>query len=280
MDEEIDLLELLKSIKRKWKITLIVFLLSMIACNVYIFVKMGITDVISVNTLKFELISILISIVVTLFVILIIVYCFDKSIKSTEALKQYNLLEFVEDENDVIKVKTKIKLRDQGSIIFITSPREGENEKIITNLAKEFNKDSKVLVINADFRNGKSGKEGYSDILKKYPSSIKTYIKKKNGLDFIDIGSSLDEPEVLLYSDNNKKLLDELKKQYEYIIIYDFNIVDYSEALILSKISNANYIVVQLYKTHREDLDNSISSFEQINANIDGIIAISENIKE
>lgn len=274
MDEEIDLLELMKFVKRKWNISLIVFILSMIVCNLYFFLKIGVSKVISLETLKTELLLVLISIVATLIVLLIIIYCFDRSIKSIEQLKQYNLLESIKNENDIIKVKTKIKLREQGKVIFLTSPKNGENEKILMNLAKEFNKDSKVLVINADFRNGQSKKEGYSDILKKYPNTIKTFIRKKDGIDIIDIGTTLEEPEVLLYSDNNKKLLEELKNVYDYILIYDFNIVDYSDALILSKISDSNYIVVELYKTNREDLDKSISSFEQISVKIDGIIAL------
>ena len=274
MDEEIDLLELMKFVKRKWNISLIVFILSMIVCNLYFFLKIGVSNVISLETLKTELLLVLISIVATLIVLLIIIYCFDRSIKSIEQLKQYNLLESIKNENDIIKVKTKIKLREQGKVIFLTSPKNGENEKILMNLAKEFNKDSKVLVINADFRNGQSKKEGYSDILKKYPNTIKTFIRKKDGIDIIDIGTTLEEPEVLLYSENNKKLLEELKNVYDYILIYDFNIVDYSDALILSKISDSNYIVVELYKTNREDLDKSISSFEQISVKIDGIIAL------
>lgn len=279
MDEEIDLLELLKFVKRKWIISLTVFIISMIVCNLYFFLKIGVTDVFSANTLKTELLLVLISVVATLIILLIIIYCFDKSIKSAEQLKQYNLLEIVKDENDIKKIKTKIRLKEQGKVIFITSPKCGENEELIMSLAKEFNKDSKILVIDSDFRNEKSEKEGYSNILKKYSNKYKQYIEKYEDIDFLNIGTELEEPEVLLYSENNKKLLDELKSQYDYIIIYNYNVIDYSDALILSKISDSNYIVVKLYQTNREDIEQSISSFEQINAKIDGIIALLENIE-
>ena len=63
-------------------------------------------------------------------------------------------------------------------------------------------------------------------------------------------------------------------------IIYNYNIIDYSDALILSKISNSNYIVVKLYGTQKEDLDKSLEAFKQINSNIDGIIAISEKYED
>ena len=71
-----------------------------------------------------------------------------------------------------------------------------------------------------------------------------------------------------------------MKSKYDYIIIYNYNIVDYSDALILSKISDSNYIVVQLYGTKKDDLDNAIEAFKQINSKLDGIIAISEKYED
>jgi hypothetical protein len=212
--------------------------------------------------------------------LLVLLYYFDRSIKSSDILKPYNLLEVVSDSSDIIKVKTKIRLREQGKVIFLTSPRASEVEDIIMKLAKEFHKDSKIIVIDSDFRNGKSEKEGYSNILKKYSDKYKSYIEKYRGVDFLNVGTELDDPEVLLYSKNNQKLLEDLKAKYDYIIIYNYNIVDYSDALILSKISDSNYIVVQLYSTLRDDLDNAIEAFKQINSKLDGIIAISEKFED
>ena len=278
MNEEVDFLELLKFIRRKKLATTILLIISMIGCNVYAYFSNRFSDVVAV--LKVEGISLLVSIIVTLFVLLVLLYYFDRSIKSADNLKQNNLLEVVSDASDIIKVKTKIRLREQGKVIFLTSPRDCEVEDIIMKLAKEFNKDTKIIVIDSDFRNGKSDQEGYSNILKKYSEKYKSYIEKYHGIDFLNVGTELDDPEVLLYSKNNKKLLDDLKSKYDYIIIYNYNIVDYSDALILSKISDSNYIVVQLYSTKKDDLDKAIEAFKQINSKLDGIIAISEKYEE
>ena len=276
MNEEVDFLELLKFIRRKKFATAILLIISMVSCNLYAYFSNRFTDVAS--GLKVEGISLLISLIVTIFILLVLLYYFDRSIKSSDILKPYNLLEVVSDSSDIIKVKTKIRLREQGKVIFLTSPRASEVEDIIMKLAKEFHKDSKIIVIDSDFRNGKSEKEGYSNILKKYSDKYKSYIEKYHGVDFLNVGTELDDPEVLLYSKNNQKLLEDLKAKYDYIIIYNYNIVDYSDALILSKISDSNYIVVQLYSTLRDDLDNAIEAFKQINSKLDGIIAISEKV--
>ena len=278
MNEEVDFLELLKFIRRKKFATAILLIISMVSCNLYAYFSNRFTDIAS--GLKVEGISLLISLIVTIFILLVLLYYFDRSIKSSDILKPYNLLEVVSDSSDIIKVKTKIRLREQGKVIFLTSPRASEVEDIIMKLAKEFHKDSKIIVIDSDFRNGKSEKEGYSNILKKYSDKYKSNIEKYHGVDFLNVGTELDDPEVLLYSKNNQKLLDDLKTKYDYIIIYNYNIVDYSDALILSKISDSNYIVVQLYSTLRDDLDNAIEAFKQINSKLDGIIAISEKYEE
>lgn len=278
MNEEVDFLELLKFIRRKKFATAILLIISMVSCNLYAYFSNRFTDVAS--GLKVEGISLLISLIVTIFILLVLLYYFDRSIKSSDILKPYNLLEVVSDSSDIIKVKTKIRLREQGKVIFLTSPRASEVEDIIMKLAKEFHKDSKIIVIDSDFRNGKSEKEGYSNILKKYSDKYKSYIEKYHGVDFLNVGTELDDPEVLLYSKNNQKLLEDLKTKYDYIIIYNYNIVDYSDALILSKISDSNYIVVQLYSTLRDDLDNAIEAFKQINSKLDGIIAISEKFED
>ena len=274
MNEEVDFLELLKFIRRKKLATIFLLVISMIACNIYAHVSHRFTDVVA--GLKVEGISLLASLIVTIFILLVVLYYFDRSIKSADTLKSNNLLEVVYDVSDIIKVKTKIRLKGQGKVIFLTSPRDLEVEDIIMRLAKEFSKDSKIIVIDSDFRNGKSEQEGYSNILKKYTDKYKPFIEKYQGIDFLNVGTELDEPEVLLYSENNKKLLEELQKTYDYIIIYNYNIIDYSDALILSKISNSNYIVVKLYETQAEDLNKAIEAFKQVNSNINGIIAISE----
>ncbi len=278
MNEEVDFLELLKFIRRKKFATAILLIISMVSCNLYAYSSNRFIDVAS--GLKVEGISLLISLIVTIFILLVLLYYFDRSIKSSDILKPYNLLEVVSDSSDIIKVKTKIRLREQGKVIFLTSPRASEVEDIIMKLAKEFHKDSKIIVIDSDFRNGKSEKEGYSNILKKYSDKYKSYIEKYHGVDFLNVGTELDDPEVLLYSKNNQKLLEDLKAKYDYIIIYNYNIVDYSDALILSKISDSNYIVVQLYSTLRDDFDNAIEAFKQINSKLDGIIAISEKFED
>ena len=145
----------------------------------------------------------------------------------------------------------------------------------VKSLVKEFSKDSNVILIDTNIRNN-SNKEGYSNLLKNY-TDISKYINKENGIDIIYSGTINEEPELLLSSENNKKIINDLKEKYDYVILFNSNIASYSDSLILSKLSDNNYILVGIDKTDKNDFEKSINMFKQVNTDINGIIILDDN---
>jgi len=203
-----------------------------------------------------------------------VIFLFDKKIKSEIELDKYNVLGVIDkSEKNLSLLKNKIKLINSGKVIFLNGVKEIDCSDKLMNLVKEFANGSRVLFIDANIRN-KSKKMGYSDLLKQYKEDFSKYIMKNNGFDLMECGTNNKETETLLFSDNNKKIIDSLKKKYDYILIYNSSFFDYSDSLIISKVCDSNYIIVELNKTEKKDFERMLALYKQVNSEINGIILV------
>lgn len=172
-------------------------------------------------------------------------------------------------------------------IIINTSPEAGDGKSFITaNLAIAYAQEGKkVLLIDADLRRGRqhdifevmnitSG--GYTNLMLNYKDNM-TFEKyifptfDKN-IDLLPTGPTPPNPVELLGSENNRKLLDRLKKMYDLIIMDCAPIIGLSDSLILTTLSDVNLLTVSAKKTKMENLQRTQKLFEQANAKIDGVI--------
>ena len=232
------------------------------------------------NLFKLEIMYFIISTVLSLGIIFVLYY-FDYSIKNNKELKGYNVLGTIFDEkdtNNINKVKTKIKLNNLGPIIFMNTAREVDCKEALFALMKEFSKDAKVLFIDTNIRKNKNKKQGYTDILSKYDNKFSKYINNSNGINIMEAGTVNTNVEVLLSNDNNKKLLDDLKKEYDYIVLYNCDGIDYSDSLILSKLCDANYVLVEINATDRRDFEELIEIYKQVHSEVNGVIVVDNTL--
>lgn len=178
-------------------------------------------------------------------------------------------------------------------VISITSPEPGDGKSFITaNLALAFaEEDKKVLLIDGDLRRGRqhhifnlvsSPSVGYSTLILGYN---KTGKKSKNdilntsirptsfpNLDLLPLGPTPPNPLELLSSENNRLLLNRLRKKYDMIIIDCPPILGLSDALVLGKLCDANFITVSSAKTKFDQLEFAKNAYEKINSHLDGVI--------
>lgn len=207
-------------------------------------------------------------------------YCFalfflDNKIKSINELMKYNILGIIDDsKNSVCLIKTKIKLSCVGKVIFLSTARDINCKNDILRLVNEFSKDSKTIFIDTNIRNNKTKNIGYANLLDTYKDDFSKYISKYDNYDVFDFGTSNKECEILLSSKNNEKLLRELSKKYDYIIVYNSNVIDYSDSLILSKLCDCNYMIVGINQTDKRDFQKSVDVYKQIGTDVNGIIII------
>lgn len=172
-------------------------------------------------------------------------------------------------------------------IIMNTSPEAGDGKSFISsNLAVTYAQEGKkVLLIDADLRRGRlhtifevmnitSG--GYTNLMLNFKEnmSFDKYIFPTfdKNIDLLPTGPTPPNPVELLGSENNRKLLEHLKKKYDLIIMDCAPIIGLSDSLVITTLSDINLITVSAKKTKMENLERTKKIFEQVNAKIDGVI--------
>lgn len=172
-------------------------------------------------------------------------------------------------------------------IITNTSPEAGDGKSFVTaNLAIAYAQEGKkVLLIDADLRRGRqhdifevmnvtSG--GYTNLMLNYRENVdlNKYIFPTfdKNVDLLPTGPTPPNPVELLNSENNRKLLEKLKKIYDLIIMDCTPVIGLSDALILANLSDINLVTVSAKKTKMENLERTTKLFEQANSKINGVI--------
>ena len=187
-------------------------------------------------------------------------------------------------------IRTNIAFADidkKAKIIVNTSPEAGDGKSFVTaNLAVAYAQEGKkVLLIDADLRKGRQHEifdvmnvtsGGYSNLMLNYKEGIDfdKYIvpSKEKNIDVVPTGPTPPNPVDLLGSENNKKLLGQLKKKYDLLILDCAPIIGLSDALILAKLGDINLITVSAKKTKMENLERVKKLFDQANIKIAGVI--------
>lgn len=178
-------------------------------------------------------------------------------------------------------VNKKIKL------ILLTSPEPGDGKSFVTaNLACAYAQDNKkVLVIDCDLRKGQQNKifatkkdssKGYSNLILNYNKNtdLSEYIEKPNikNVYLIPNGPTPPNPIELLSSLKNQKLLSDLSTKYDIILLDCPPAIGLSDALVMTKYSDANVVVVSSKKTKTEALAEVKKNLDKANAKITGVI--------
>ena len=171
--------------------------------------------------------------------------------------------------------------------ILMTSPEPSDGKSFTSaNLAVAYAQEGKkVLVIDCDLRRGSQHKifnvikdpsKGYSNLILNYEDGmnyqdylVKTGIKN---VTLIPNGGLPPNPIELLSSKRNENLLKDLEKDYDIIIFDCPPTLGLSDAMIMTKYSDANIVIISSKKTKTEDLKQVKKSFEKVNSNITGII--------
>ena len=172
-------------------------------------------------------------------------------------------------------------------VILNTSPEASDGKSFISaNLAVAYAQaDKRVLIIDCDLRRGRQhevfevmnpASGGYSNLILNYGEGIVIgdYVSRTNvkGVDMIPTGPTPPNPVELLSSDNNRRLLNRLKRLYDIIILDCPPVLGLSDAMVLTQFSDANLVVVSAKKTKFENLEKTKKQFEQVKAEIAGVI--------
>ncbi len=178
-------------------------------------------------------------------------------------------------------------LDKEVKIIINTSPEAGDGKSFVTaNLAVAYaQEDKKVLLIDADLRRGRQHEifnvlnvtsGGYSNLILNYrdDTPLDKYIctTEEKNIHILPTGPTPPNPVELLGSENNKKLLERLKRKYDIIIMDCTPVIGLSDALITATLSDVNLITVSAKKTKMENLERVKKLFDQSGLKINGVI--------
>lgn len=189
-------------------------------------------------------------------------------------------------------------------VILVTSAQPGDGKSFISaNLAIAYKDEGKkALLIDADLRCGRQNKifrvvnsanKGYSNLILNYQEAstsknkktvnfdIKDYIvQTKQGIDLIPNGPTPPNPIELLASNNNEKVIAQLKKMYDIIIIDCTPVLGISDAIVMTKYSDANILVVSNKKTKLELVSRVEKVFSQSHATLTGVVINKVDVSE
>ena len=157
------------------------------------------------------------------------------------------------------RIKTALEFANVDAhiqVLQVCSSMQGEGKSVtVLNIAATYAEDEKkVIVVDLDFRRPKlhrsfrvENKNGITDVLAGH-ISLKEAIKHgENGIDCLNRGTKAPYPTALLGSDNMAKLFQELRKEYEYIIVDCPPILAVSDAAIVSKLCDGCLFVYDEY---------------------------------
>ncbi|MBN2190906.1 MAG: CpsD/CapB family tyrosine-protein kinase [Candidatus Aureabacteria bacterium] len=167
--------------------------------------------------------------------------------------------------------------------IALTSSREGEGKSITALnmsiiLAKNYKK--KTLIMDCNIRNpgintllGINIKKGLSDILREdIPFSVEILETGIDKLSMIPAGEIYSNPAQVFASERMKSLLEEIKKQFDIIILDTPAVIPYADPRILAPLVDGVLLVIQSGRVRREVVQRTESILQEVGANILGCL--------
>ena len=182
------------------------------------------------------------------------------------------------------RIKTSLEFASVDKhlqVIQICSSMQGEGKSVtVLNIAATYAEDSKkVIVVDLDFRRPKlhrsfrvENKNGITDVLAEHITLKEAIVHGENGIDCLNRGSKAPYPTALLGSENMEKVFEELRKEYEYIIVDCPPILAVSDAAIVSRLCDGCLFVISQSKTEKAAARESVKILRDNGVNILGVV--------
>ena len=181
------------------------------------------------------------------------------------------------------RIQANIMLNKDPQTIVLIGTKKGSGTTYITNnLAIEFAKVySKILIIDTDIKNktltnnlAKKGNEGITDIINaKNIENINNFIQKTNNQNIyiLPVGRNKIGEEAFL-TENMLNITEELKKEYDIILIDTTSINENILLICLTSITDATVLIAESGKVKQEDIVKAKMEIENVGGKISGIV--------
>lgn len=165
--------------------------------------------------------------------------------------------------------------------ILITSSDTNEGKSTVTsNLALSLAEyDKKVILVDSNLRAPSIHKKfmipnskGLSSVIIGRISLEDAIISISNNLDIIPSGPIPPNPSEMLGSEKMREIVENIKEDYDYIILDAPAVLPVTDAQILSRIADGTILVVKAVKTKKDNVINAKKLLEKVKANIIGVV--------
>lgn len=236
-------------------------------------------------------------------------------IKTIGMIPNYNVVNDQKKKINTISKNTNIKILDEPNNIasesirmlrtnlnfmdlkvinaVSTVPSEGKTE-VLTNLALSFALlEKRVILVDCDLRKPKVHKNfglcrgiGVSDIVisknkLNYKEAIQTYTDKKSNIsiDVLAAGSKVSNPSELINSKSFSNLIQNLKEEYDLVLIDCPPISSMTDGMLVSYLSDGTIYVIESERTDYQVIKNCLEELKSNKAFILGAVLTKVNIK-
>lgn len=183
-------------------------------------------------------------------------------------------------------LRTSLLLSNLGAppkVIMVTSalPQEGKTTTSINCAVVLAQKGIRVLLIDADLRRpsihktlGMGPRSGLSNVLTGSATleSAITHSPILPNLDVLPAGTPPPNPAELLASTNMRDVLEELRGQYDHIVVDTPPTLSVTDAVVLSPRADAIVLVIRSGQTTKQALRRSRDILTQVNAKVSGVL--------
>lgn len=190
-------------------------------------------------------------------------------------------------------IRTNLNFSDL-KVINVTStvPSEGKSE-VITNLAVSFAMlDKKVLIVDCDLRKPKVHRnfglirnQGVSDVVLSkgnldYRQVVQTYTQNRVSIDVLTAGSKISNPSELINSAHFSNLIQQLKNDYDLVLIDCPPISNMTDGVLVSKLADGTVYVIESDKTDYQVVSDCIEELKNNKVFILGAVLTKVDVKK
>jgi len=191
---------------------------------------------------------------------------------------------------DIRTIRTNLQFtsNEKSKVLLITSSIPGEGKSFISsNLSVAFSQTGeRTLIVDCDLRLGRvhkifgvSNENGFSNMLVNSKVEYSKYIKKTSipNLYVISRGIVPPNPSELLNSVNTKKIIKDLRENFDRIIFDGVPVNGLPDSLIMANLVDRVILVTAVGYTSIDELNESKKALQKIDAKIAGVVVNKTN---